>query len=1399
MKVSAAADATKRESALLAVNGEDTPTYAVSVLSGAISYTGTNAAAFANATYTVEPNVTTVSVYSKPTGPIVTGIATQFASATVGTGATSSGLIYANWASTTPGVHVAHYRLRFSNGMVSNLSIYSDSPQGLTNPTIRFALSNIPASGVTAILQGRNNAYAGNVWYDVNVPTRFITPSDTIIDIGGTTNQFAASPTITADTVMVASATVTTPGTIALAIPYTFSDVGVGQTFYVVANANTRAKQSAASVAQTLAGAVKVSEPVYTLVSPGSYTASMTYAVTSISGVVTSVEVRRASDNTIVSGATHSISLFTATITVPFTGVAPFNFVVIAKINSSLLPASAQQSLLAQFTTPTFNSVTYSGTTATMTYNVATGVTAVQVRKVSDNSVLTTGVTTSVSGNTATINVTLTENVTIVVVALGNASGLESLASAQQTLLARFPAPTLKSVTYSAYDASKTSAEIKYDVATGVTGVMGLFLDSWGDYDNIATRPGFNSNISVNTTTRIATITLLFDTAAGLTIKVIALGNLNGRASVDPNQNGFYIDFPGHETVTLSSGFVLSIASNQTIKYIGNPTDVPTSTPRFIEANLRGSMEWFAVVKQDMKTAITNYESNNVPFRRTSTDPATVVPLNNVVTTLMTDMSYLFSGKTTFNQPIASWDTIAVTNMIYMFNNANAFNQPISKWNTSAVANMSYMFNDAQVFNQPIGAWNTSAVTNMNNMFRNASAFNQPIGEWNTSAVTNMSSMFNNADAFNQPIDAWNTGAVMTMQSMFSSCYAFNQPIGAWNTSVVTNMVDMFFSTSAFNQPIGTWNTSAVRDMTRMFCDASAFNQNISAWNVSNVITKPPLSFSAGSPLTAQNSPVWVTPIVLDGTTIKYIGFAEHVPTSAPLFIQANLRGTGMEWFAVVKQGMKTAITNYASGPNSPFIYPGQSVPVIWNNIVTTLMTDMSNLFQSNAFNEPIASWDTSNVTNMSVMFWGLFNQPIGTWNTSNVTSMASMFSGAGAFNQPIGTWNTSNVTRMDLMFYGASAFNATIGTWNTSKVNYVAFMFHNAIAFNQPIGAWNTGAITNMSLMFTGAIAFNQPIGSWNTSAVTAMQQVFDGATAFNQPIGTWNTSLVTTMDKMYYNASVFNQNISAWNVANVIVKPPTDFSTGSPLTAQNSPVWVTTPIVQDGTTFKYIGDPTVVPTSTPLYIYANPTGSGMQWYAVVKQGMKTAISTYATSAATSFTPPGESSPVVLARIVTTLMTDMSSLFNNRDTVFSNLPKQYVNSWDTSNVTSMVSMFKDNGQFGSAGGTNIGSWNTANVTNMSEMFMNVTSTFSSTIGSWNTAKVNNMAYMFSGATKFNQGIGSWNTSAVLNMAGIFQNASMFNQNISGWDVDQVTAYLSFRTGSALSDANTPPMFINAF
>jgi surface protein len=213
------------------------------------------------------------------------------------------------------------------------------------------------------------------------------------------------------------------------------------------------------------------------------------------------------------------------------------------------------------------------------------------------------------------------------------------------------------------------------------------------------------------------------------------------------------------------------------------------------------------------------------------------------------------------------------------------------------------------------------------------------------------------------------------------------------------------------------------------------------------------------------------------------------------------------------------------------FTFP-QSAPNL------TACTNMRSMFyRASAFNQPIGSWDTSNVTNMRYMFFSAssFNQPIGSWDTSNVTDMREMFHYALSFNQPIGSWNTSNVTNINSMFYRASAFNQPIGSWDTSNVTNMSFMFKDASAFNQPIGSWDTSNVTDMRYMFYRALSFNQPIGSWNTSNVADMRYMFFSASSFNQPIGSWDTSNLASMRSMFYRASAFNQPIGSWDTSNV------------------------------------------------------------------------------------------------------------------------------------------------------------------------------------------------------------------------------------------------------------------------
>ena len=284
-----------------------------------------------------------------------------------------------------------------------------------------------------------------------------------------------------------------------------------------------------------------------------------------------------------------------------------------------------------------------------------------------------------------------------------------------------------------------------------------------------------------------------------------------------------------------------------------------------------------------------------------------------------------------------------------------------------------------------------------------------------------------------------------------------------------------------------------------------------------------------------------------NGVTIQYTDTTQAVidaynlPTPTPLFILANPKGTGEEWFAVVNNSSNAKITSYANNNTTGINYftkSGLSDPVPFKNIVTTLITDMSNMFSNaNTFNSDISSWDTSRVENMDTMFnrAAAFNKNIGSWDTSNVTNMSYMFYFANAFNGNISSWNTSKVTTMSGMFNYASVFNQDIGSWNTSKVTIMSGMFLGASAFNQSLNSWNTSAVTNMFGMFHSASAFNQPLNSWDVSKVTSMSGMFQSASAFNQPLNLWDVSKVSDMSAMFYQATLFNQPLNSWNTGAV------------------------------------------------------------------------------------------------------------------------------------------------------------------------------------------------------------------------------------------------------------------------
>jgi surface protein len=177
------------------------------------------------------------------------------------------------------------------------------------------------------------------------------------------------------------------------------------------------------------------------------------------------------------------------------------------------------------------------------------------------------------------------------------------------------------------------------------------------------------------------------------------------------------------------------------------------------------------------------------------------------------------------------------------------------------------------------------------------------------------------------------------------------------------------------------------------------------------------------------------------------------------------------------------------------------------------------------------------------------------------------------------------------------------------------------------------------------------------------------------------------------------------------------------------------------------------------------------------------------------------------VSTLVTSLVTDMSDLFNNNSTF-----NQDISSWDVSNVTNMGYMFgsssfnQDIGSWDVSSVTNmeamfynatfnqdISSWDVSNVTDMEGMFYNATD-FNQNISSWDVSNVIYMGSMFDGTTAFNQPIGDWDVSSVINLVYMFEDATAFNQPIGDWDVSSVTDMSFMFNGATASTAFNQPI-----
>jgi predicted protein (fragment) len=136
---------------------------------------------------------------------------------------------------------------------------------------------------------------------------------------------------------------------------------------------------------------------------------------------------------------------------------------------------------------------------------------------------------------------------------------------------------------------------------------------------------------------------------------------------------------------------------------------------------------------------------------------------------------------------------------------------------TSKITDMSYLFYELDIRNIKIDKWDVSNVTNMCKMFFGAYYFNCDLSNWDVSKVTNMFCMFAFNYNFTSDLSKWNVSNVKDMVWMFAFAEKFTSDLSKWDVSNVKNMIRMFCGSSNFMSDLSKWNVSNVNKVYDMF------------------------------------------------------------------------------------------------------------------------------------------------------------------------------------------------------------------------------------------------------------------------------------------------------------------------------------------------------------------------------------------------------------------------------------------------------------------------------------------------------------------------------------------------------------------------------------------------------
>jgi surface protein len=230
----------------------------------------------------------------------------------------------------------------------------------------------------------------------------------------------------------------------------------------------------------------------------------------------------------------------------------------------------------------------------------------------------------------------------------------------------------------------------------------------------------------------ILTVNTLAPGGTGTTVSLPLYGNgLNATIDWGDGSSAVTDTTPGNLSYTYAAPGTYTITVTGNVPQFGTPS---------------GS----TLVPDYALTAVTNWDGVGLTSLYSAfSGDSNLVSVPTDLPSTVTETGYMFSGATSFNQNLNTWDTTSVTDMSGMFDGDTAFNN-------GAVA----------LVGAPGVGWDTTNVTDMNDMFLSDTAFNQDLGSWNISRVSNLADALDDTSMstlnFDATLAGWADEAVLS-------------------------------------------------------------------------------------------------------------------------------------------------------------------------------------------------------------------------------------------------------------------------------------------------------------------------------------------------------------------------------------------------------------------------------------------------------------------------------------------------------------------------------------------------------------------------------------------------------------------------------------------------------------